>query len=540
MAKKIQTLDIGASSVVLAEFSVSDGSATMLSFGRAELPVPLDHSNAGTVLPPAILEIVREKGIRPGRVAISVPGQMVFPRFSAVAASPGSSRFDQLVRYELEQNVPFALDEMVCDGQVLGETPDGESAVLAVAAKTEQIEAIVSAATSIGFVPEFVDVATLADVNLMRVADGGDGCSLMLDIGAKTTSLAIVEEGRLFSRSVPFAGSTVTKDISQDIGCSLEDAETIKRDGAYVSSGGAVEDQDETLDRVSKVCRASLSRIAAEISRSINFYRGQQGGSEPVKMYLTGGTTLLPGAAEFLSESLGMEAEMLDPFAAVSTVPEIADEAAAAGRFLSVAAGLALRAAGGAAIAVDLMPQSVLDAKAEKKKLCVSAVSGAIATVAMSAIYACLVHGQSVLKEHVAERESRVSALRSMAAKIKKAEAGFEETRSRAEALRATMRRRGAAVWRINAVKQAIGGNELWIYCWEGDRVTIRGWRDRVEAFAERAASKSESGKKQPVTEIVKNRLLANPLVESAKIVDEQGLGRDKCIQQFIVELKFK
>jgi hypothetical protein len=142
MAKRYLTLDIGASAVKLAEFEGGKGGLTLVNYGIAALAAPLDAGNAGALLSPALLDIVREKGIKPGPVAISISGQMVFPRFASIAAAGGAEKFDQMIRFEIEQNIPFPIDEMICDRQVLGENESGETNVMIVAAKTDQIEEI--------------------------------------------------------------------------------------------------------------------------------------------------------------------------------------------------------------------------------------------------------------------------------------------------------------------------------------------------------------------------------------------------------------
>ena len=108
MGKKLLTLDIGASRVALAEFEQSGkDSLTLLKYGIAQLAAPLDSGNADAILSPAIGEIMREKGIKPGDIAVSVSGQMVFPRFAAIPMAGGMDKFEQMVRYEVEQNIPF-------------------------------------------------------------------------------------------------------------------------------------------------------------------------------------------------------------------------------------------------------------------------------------------------------------------------------------------------------------------------------------------------------------------------------------------------
>ena len=150
MAKRYLTLDIGASSVKLAEYEGGKGGLTLVNYGIAALAAPLDAGNAGALLSPALLEIVREKGIKPGPVAVSISGQMVFPRFASIAAAGGADKFDQMVRFEIEQNIPFPIDEMICDRQILGDNENGEKNVMIVAAKIDQVEDIAAAVRGAG------------------------------------------------------------------------------------------------------------------------------------------------------------------------------------------------------------------------------------------------------------------------------------------------------------------------------------------------------------------------------------------------------
>ena len=541
MAKRILTLDIGASSLTLAEFSVGKGEATLLKYGMAALAEPFDPMGAADVLPAAILGIARENGISPGKVAISIPGQMAFPRTAEIQAKPGTERFDQLVRYEIEQNIPFPMDELVCDTHVIGETAADDSTVLVAAAKTDQVEAVTSAVASAGFTPVKVGTVPFALVNVLEAA-GAEGTSLVLDMGAKTTTLVILEKGRLYNRSIAVAGNAVTKEIAQAFGCSFEEAERLKISQGYVSEGGVSENEDEVADRVSKACRAVMMRLGAEVSRSINFNRSQHGGGEPDKLYITGGTSLLPGVAEFFAASLGIEVETLNPFFAVSVSSQIdTDTASADAVYLAPAAGMALQTARPAAIDIDLMPPSLLASRMQAARVWFVASGCAAAALAGVIFVSLLLHGREILARQKEVVEEQVSSLREAERNVKKAMELFGAATNRAENLRALMARRGLAVQKINAVKQAIG-DDLWIERWDGDRVTIRGWRDRVAAFAEYVASKTESGKVQPASEIVAERLKANPAIDAAsvRVVEAKYIGKGDCMEQFVVEIKSK
>ena len=383
MAKKILTLDIGAANIALAEYELgAKGALTLVNYGTAALAAPIDTGDASTILSPALLELVREKGFKPGDVAVSVAGQMVFPRISAIPLLGDEEKFEQSIRYEIEQNVPFPIDEMVCDRQVLGDTPNGDKSVMIVAAKVGQIEAVTDAVAASGFRPVLVDVAPIATLSALKASVADDESSvIVLDIGAKMTSLMIVDGEKVYNRSIPIAGNNITRDIAQAFGVSIEEAEQLKLEKGYVALGGVVEDEDAAADRISKICRAVMSRLLAEISRSVNFFRSQQGGGAPARLYLTGGTALLPQTDRFFAESLQIEVEYFNPFEFVGVGPAVdADALATDGALISPTIGLALHASGQSAYTINLLPPSLIEARAEKAKIPVLATAAARST----------------------------------------------------------------------------------------------------------------------------------------------------------------
>ena len=532
MAKKFLTLNIGAANVELAEYEAGGrGALTLVNYGVAPLAAPLDGGNAETILAPAILEIVRERGIKPGPVAMSISGQMAFQRFAAIPLAGGEEKFEQMVRYEIEQNIPFPIDEMVCDRQVVGDTENGDKSVLIVAAKVDQVEELTSAVASAGFSPTLVDVAPLALTNAVRFAQADDGsCSVILDIGAKTTSLVIVEGDKIYNRSIPVAGNTITKEIASALGCTSEEAEQLKRERGYVSMGGVTEDDDEVSDRIAKVCRAVFARLNAEISRSINFYRSQQGGSAPTRLYLTGGSALLPQVDTFFAESLGIEISFFNPFETIAVGPRV-DAAALEGdgALVAATAGLAVHLAGLARFAVNLLPPSIVEERAERAKIPVIVAAGIALVAALVLVMLAFNHEADVLTAQRDAVATRVDALEGLDKKVKAATAKLEAVESEAETLRKLLVGRCAAVQRLNAVRSSLTPG-MWIEKWGEDRIFIRYWKDRV---------KGVSGKTPG--ELVVDKLKNRPIIakDSVKIADMSAIGKDGPVVQVTIELKF-
>ena len=533
MSKKFQTLNIGASTIELAEYEAgAKGALTLVNYGTASLASPVDAENAAAVLSPALGEIVRERGIRPGNVALSVSGQTAFQRFAAIPSAGGGDRFEQLVKYEIEQNVPFPIDEMICDRQVLGDTPNGDKSVMIVAAKTDQIEAITDAVQSLGFKPELVDVSPIALTNAVRHATGDDeACSVILDIGAKTTSLVIVEGDTIYNRSIPVAGNAITKEIATALGCSTEEAEKIKLERGYVSMGGVTEDEDELSDRVSKVCRAVLTRLHAEISRSINFYRSQQGGSAPTRMYLTGGSALLPQLDVFFAESLQTEVAFFNPFETIAVGPKVdASALESDGALISATAGLALHLAGLARFQINLLPPSLLAARAEKAKIPFVIAAGVALVVGLFLVKLGIDSQTAVL---VAQRDAaagRESQLAGFDKKVKAAEERFASVQAEADQFRKLVAGRASTAQRLAAVRSSLAP-WMWLEKWEPGRITVRYWRDSAGATGGKTPGES-------VVDKLKGKQVVVP--ESVKISDMSAIGKEGQVAQFTVELKFK
>lgn len=549
MGNRKLTLDIGASTVKLAEYDVSKAGIKLVSYAIGALPAVVDSVENAPLVTAVLEEIARENGIKPGPVAVSISGQNTFMKFASIPMAGGQDRFEQLVRYEIEQNVPFSIDEMVCDYQVLGDTDSGEKSVMIVSAKADLVEAITTAVRAAKFIPSIVDVSSLALTSAYASASSGESCAVILDIGQKTSSLVIVEGEKLYTRSIPVAGGNITREIASQFGCTQEEAESLKREKAYVSLGGVMEDEDETVDAISKICRAQLTRLTAEISRSINFYRNQQGGSAPEKLYLTGGTALLPQIDSFLAETLQIEVEFLNPLVNVTTSPRVDEEALATDIvFLSTLVGLVLHETRQSYATIDLMPPDLVKDRNDSRKIPFVAASAAFAVGAAVLSYMALTHGVSVSEVTLDKLNARTKILKSYETKVKNAQKEFEAEEAKALELRSVMQRRAQPVVEFSLVKRALTDG-MWIEKWTSGigpdgvraaRVTIRGWADDLKEIV--AKSKNSSGvAKSTASELVLERLKMSPYVDpqSVHIAEMTKLGRNGAVEQFVVTLNF-
>jgi len=553
---RIVTLNIGASRAVLAEYALKGKRGLVLTaYGAADL-VGLDWEAEGSVeavLTPALREVAKTAGIKPGPLYLALNGQMVFPRFTKFPAV-SADKLEELVHYEVEQEVPFPIDDIVFDHQFLGETAEGDMAAMIVAAKLDQVTKVTDAVASVGFNPVVVDAGPMAVLNALRCSYPGlAGGTVVLDIGAKTTSLILVENEKIYLRAIPVAGNTITKEIAQAFGCTYEEAEALKRERGYVSLGGVTEDADEVSDRISKIVRATLTRLHAEILRSINFYRSQQGGSAPKKLFITGGSAVLPQMDEFFRETLQIDVDFLNPFGGVEFGPKIDTTALETDAFtLAESAGLALRATDLASLTINLMPPALIE-KARAVKRIPFLAAGAIAVLGALALY---IVGENRLKE-VAEAETcaveaRNNTFRQFETKLKAEQKKADEEFAKSDAFQKLMASRFRTLLGLSVVRRSLLPG-MWLTAWEtvpakGDdeeavpltRVTVRGWRDALSEL-EREHRKQNEGKKMTSEEIVAASLKTMPTVVpgSVKIVSQKDVNSKGVLSEFAIELAF-
>jgi len=370
-------LDIGAASVKLAVLErVKTGGVRLLQYSTTDLPVDsTQETDRSAVITATLRQMLREHGVRRGRAVISVAGQSVFTRFVKLpAATP--ENIERMVGFEAQQNVPFPMSEVVWGYQLIGGASEkGEYEVVLVAIKSDIIESLAKAVDAAGLHVELVDVSSLALYNAVRYNyEVEEGCMLVADIGAKTTNLIFIEKEKIFTRAVPIGGNQITQEIMrefEDKKLTFAQAEELKRKKGFVGLGGAYEEPEDPLTaRLCKVIRNVMTRIHADVTRSVIFYRTQQGGQQPSKLLLTGGSAALPYADHFFNEKLQIPVEFFNPFRNIELAPNLDREALAAqASGYGGAVGLGLRlAAGECPIEVNLLPPYVIERREFNKK----------------------------------------------------------------------------------------------------------------------------------------------------------------------------
>jgi len=370
MSKRILTLDVGASTLKLAEFQITkDHQLELVKYGIRSIGLdPKDEPNRMVYTGTALQELMAELRIKPGPVLLSLSGMHVFSRYVKLPPVSGD-KISQVVEYEAKQNIPN-LEEVVWDRQIL-QGKDGDMDVLLTAIKQQMVEDLAETIHGCGLETELVDVSVASLYNAYRNSyPDAEGCTMILDMGAKTSSVIFTEGEQVWSRSFPVSGNSISQSIANDFDLEFGDAEALKEKVSTVALGGAYEPMsDPQADQVSKCIRGSMTRLHAEVRRSINTYRSQQNGSAPVRVLLTGGSSVMTYLDVFLQEKLDIPVEHMNPLESVLIGPEVDEEQINADwHLLSEVVGLAQRKAGAAAMEMNLLPPSIVRERAFRKK----------------------------------------------------------------------------------------------------------------------------------------------------------------------------
>jgi type IV pilus assembly protein PilM len=370
--KSFLAVDFGAGSLKLAEFEINEAGGLRLKHFTIK-PIGLEGSQEATreaTILKALQELLAETGFKAKDVNVCAPGFHVFSKF--VRLPPvDAGKVTQIIQYEAQQNVPFPLAEVVWDYQILGTAPGGELEVLLVAIKSDVVEGLFRVAAQAKLRLNLCDASPAALCNAFRYNYGDlEDCTMLLDIGAKTSNLLFFERGKVFSRSINLGANAITQDFANEGKLKFEVAEQIKIAEGFVSLGGAYEEpENPNQAAISKIARQFMTKLHIQVNQTMQFYRGQQGGSAPQRLFLSGGASIMPYTAQFFAEKLNVPVEYFNPFRNVQIDPAVnLEELSRVAHSLGEVVGLGLRNLANCPVEMNLMPDSTLRWRAFNEK----------------------------------------------------------------------------------------------------------------------------------------------------------------------------
>ncbi len=343
-ARPLVGLDISSSAVKMVELSDGGKGGYRVERFAIEL-LPKDAVLDGNVANlEGVAESIRRCWKRMGTstryVAMALPTAAVITKKIILPANLRETEMEVQVESEANQYIPFALDEVNLDFQVVGPAPSSpdEVEVLIAASRKEKVEDRVACAEAAELKPLVMDVESYAvqsafDLVMVHLGGTPEQIVALVDIGANATKVSIMRGGQpVYFREQAFGGGQLTQDIMRAYGMSAEESETLKRNGP------APENYEAEL------LRPFLDNLALEVSRALQFFFTSTQYNQVHHIVLAGGCAVIPGVDEVVAARTQIDTIIANPF--VNMVPssrvrpkQLVTEAPS----LMVACGLALR-----------------------------------------------------------------------------------------------------------------------------------------------------------------------------------------------------
>ncbi|MDA8129158.1 MAG: pilus assembly protein PilM [Betaproteobacteria bacterium] len=338
-------LDISTTAVKLVE--LSDAGKGMLRVERYVIePLPKDAVTDSNITNlDQVADVLRTAwknlGTRIKNVALALPSSAVITKKILAPASLKGIDLENQVEAEANQVIPFSLDEVNLDFQVLGPSsgsPDDVQVLLA-AARKEKVEDRVAAVEAAGLKALIMDVESFATQSAYEqiahlLPNGGAGQTVaIIDIGAQNMHINILNDNEsVYLREHGFGGSQLNNEISRRYGMTGEEAENAKRKGTLPESYDV-----EVLQPYSET-------LAMEIARALQLFTTSTQYRKVDHILLAGGGAMIPGIDEVVAQRTGTPAMLANPFANMAVGPKIRPQALTADApSLFVACGLAMR-----------------------------------------------------------------------------------------------------------------------------------------------------------------------------------------------------
>lgn len=406
--KKRLVLDVGTSAIRLCELAQTKSGYQLTKYVQKEFSADpaLDEDARRNLRRKALGELLKEAGVRTRKTIMAVPGQSVFTRCRALPPVP-EYKVNQIVRYEIQQQIPFGLDQIAMDYQVLDRSEAGGYEVMMAAIKVDVVEKHLNLLQGFKRSIDVVDVSPFAAYNWLKhtgeFGDQGD-CVALIDMGATTTDIIVERENQFRNtRPLNIGGNDITQAIAAAFGLTFGDAEKMKRERGFAPTG-----KPEVDGRGGEIIGKVLQRMVGEIMRSFSYFRSLPGGGQVNRVILCGGGACLRNIIPYMQRQLGVEVRIAQPLAglAISPAAQLVNEHP---EQACVALGLALRNCQDAPIEINLIPPRIVEAGRRKEQAVYWAFSLAALALIMASVIPVKANENKLVKERIAELKRYIS-----------------------------------------------------------------------------------------------------------------------------------
>ena len=338
-------VDISTTAVKMVELSAS-GKGTYRLEGYSIAAIPKDAIVDGNIsgleqVSDAVKLAWKLLGSREKRTALALPSAAVITKKVMMSADLREADMEVQVEAEANQYIPFPLEEVNIDFQVIGPAPSNpdEVEVLIAASRKEKIEDRVAAAEDAGLKVTVMDVDTYAtEAAYSLVANqlpnaGKDQTVMIIDIGAVMMHINVLQDNKsVYIREQAFGGSQLTQEIQRRFGLSVEEAEIAKR------KGGLPESYDN------EVLQPFMLSLSTEVARALQFFTSSTQYNRVDHIVLAGGCAAIPAVDVMVQDRTQVNTIIANPFQSMSFGSKVKQQQVAIDApALIVACGLAMR-----------------------------------------------------------------------------------------------------------------------------------------------------------------------------------------------------
>ena len=345
-AKSLVGLDLGSSAVKAIELKAVGKTWKVVAYGSEPIPPDSIVDGAiidGAVVVAAVRRLFESRQIKTKEVAASLSGNAVIVKKISLPVMT-EAELAESIYWEAEQYIPFDIQDVNLDYQILDSRDAGGKAtmdVLLVAAKNEKIADYTGVIGQAGRNAVVVDVDAFALQNAYEANYGADADAIvvLLNAGASATNINILSgEQSVFTRDISIGGNAYTEALQRELNLPFEQADQLKR--GHSVNGTTYEDARPVL-------RAVTENVMLEIQKTFDFFKATAASERLTRIVISGGASRAEGFSELLAERFEAPIESFDPFKKIAFDAarfqvDVADVAPTA----AVAVGLALRSAG--------------------------------------------------------------------------------------------------------------------------------------------------------------------------------------------------
>jgi type IV pilus assembly protein PilM len=308
-------LDIGSSAVKVVEMNVSSKGFEVTGLGMASVQPEAIVQGAflnSSAIVDAIREAMSNAGIKNKDVAAAVSGHSVIVKQIGLPVMT-AEELEESIRWEAEQYIPFDVNEVNLDFQILADSAEeSQMDVLLVAAKKDLVDDYVQVISEAGFNPAIVDVAAFAVENAFEANYDMEPNEVvaLVNVGAQVVNINVIKDGNpAFTRDISTGGNQYTEEIQKALSIGFEEAERIKLGNATPEDKQAVVPQE-----VDQAMRAMSEQVLGEITRSLDFFTATSAESRIGRILISGGSARVPDFDKAFQDRTNVPVQILNPF----------------------------------------------------------------------------------------------------------------------------------------------------------------------------------------------------------------------------------